>query len=347
MVLGGANPALATTELIDLSAPTPLWQPGPSMSQARIQLNATILPSGRVLVMGGSRVNDDETTASLNADLFNPATNTFTSAGANTIPRVYHSGSLLLPDATVMLVGGNRARGTYQQGIEIYSPAYLFKADGTGPADRPTIGSVPTAIGYGQAFQIQTLDAASIQSVVLVRPGAQTHAFDMEQRLVRMSFTPGSDQLTVTAPPNGNIAPPGYYMLFVLNAAGVPSHAKFVQLSPSVNQPPTATIVNPAAAVTVNPGQIGGVCRDRQRLRWHHQRLFLDVPHGEPRLEHAGERERDLSRRRGHTPSRSRWLTTTARRASRRRARLRSQISRCLRRRPLERSHREARRATP
>ena len=205
--------------------------------------------------MGGSRVNDDETTASLNADLFNPATNTFTSAGANTIPRVYHSGSLLLPDATVMLVGGNRARGTYQQGIEIYSPAYLFKADGTGPADRPTIGSVPTAIGYGQAFQIQTLDAASIQSVVLVRPGAQTHAFDMDQRLVRMSFTPGSDQLTVTAPPNGNIAPPGYYMLFILNAAGVPSHAKFVQLSPSVNQPPTATIVSPAAAVTVNPGE--------------------------------------------------------------------------------------------
>ena len=254
MILGGANPALATTDLIDLSASTPQWQPGPPMSQARIQLNATILPSGRVLVMGGSRVNDDETTASLNADLFNPATNTFTSAGANTIPRVYHSGSLLLPDATVMLVGGNRVRGTYQPGIEIYSPAYLFNADGT-TATRPAIGSVPGAIGYGQAFQIQTQDAASVQSVVLVRPGAQTHAFDMDQRLVRMSFTSGSDQLTVTAPPNGNIAPPGYYMLFILNAAGVPSHAKFVQLSPSVNQPPTATIVSPATAVTVNPGE--------------------------------------------------------------------------------------------
>ncbi len=254
LVLGGANPPLQTTDLIDLSASPLQWQSGPLMSQARIQLNATILPSGRVLVMGGSRVNDDETTASLNADLFNPATNTFTSAGANTIPRVYHSGSLLLPDATVMLAGGNRARGTYQQGIEIYSPAYLFNTDGT-TATRPAIGSVPGAIGYGQAFQIQTQDAASIQSVVLVRPGAQTHAFDMDQRLVRMSFTAGSDQLTVTAPPNGNIAPPGYYMLFILNGAGVPSHAKFVQLSPSVNQPPTATIVNPAAAVTVNPGE--------------------------------------------------------------------------------------------
>jgi PKD repeat protein len=77
----------------------------------------------------------------------------------------------------------------------------------------------------------------------------------MDQRMVRMSFTPGSDQLTVTAPPNGNIAPPGYYMLFILNSAGVPSLAKFVQLSSSVNQPPTATIVTPVSNVTVNPGQ--------------------------------------------------------------------------------------------
>ena len=294
MILGGASPALQTTEIIDLSASPPQWQPGPPMSQPRIQLNATILPNGRVLVMGGARVNNDETTASLNADLFNPATNSITSAGANAVPRLYHSGSLLLPDGTVMLAGGNPARGSYQQSIEIYSPAYLFKADGT-TATRPAIGSAPpTAIGYGQAFQIQTLDAASVQSVVLVRPGAQTHAFDMDQRLVRMSFTPGSDQLTVTAPPNGNIAPPGYYMLFILNAAGVPSHAKFVQLSPSVNQPPTATIVSPAAAGDGEPRRIGGVCRDRQRLRWHHRRLFLDVPHGEPQRERAGERERDV-----------------------------------------------------
>jgi plastocyanin len=252
MILGGGNPPQQTTEIIDLSGSLQ-WQAGPLMSKARIQLNATILPNGRVLVMGGSSVNDDETTASLNADLFNPATNTFSPAGANTIPRVYHSGSLLLPDATVMLAGGNRTRGFYQPSIEIYSPAYLFNADGT-PATRPVIGATPDAIGYGQTFQIQTTDAATVQSIVLARPGAQTHAFDMEQRLVKMSFTTGSDILSVTAPPNGNIAPPGYYMLFILNSAGVPSYAKFVQLSASVNQPPTASIVTPASNVTVNPG---------------------------------------------------------------------------------------------
>ena len=142
MIFGGGNPATSTTEIIDLSAATPEWQFGPSMSQGRIQLNATILPNGKVLVMGGS-VNDEQAaTASLNADLYDPKTNTFSSAGANVYPRLYHSGSLLLPDGTVALMGGNPTRGSYEQHIEIYSPAYLFE-DGK-PALRPTITVRPT-----------------------------------------------------------------------------------------------------------------------------------------------------------------------------------------------------------
>ena len=93
------------------------------MSQARIEMNATILPNGRVLAIGGSVNDEHAATASLNADLYDPVTNTFSSAGANAYPRLYHSGSLLLPDATVMLVGGNPTRGSYEQHIEIYSPA--------------------------------------------------------------------------------------------------------------------------------------------------------------------------------------------------------------------------------
>src|SRR5205814_5729450 len=118
MILGGGNPATATTEIIDLSAPTPAWVYGPSMSQARIEMNATILPNGRVLALGGSVNDEDAATASLRADLYDPATNTFSSAGSNAFPRLYHSGSLLLPDATVMLSGGNPARGSYEQHIE-------------------------------------------------------------------------------------------------------------------------------------------------------------------------------------------------------------------------------------
>jgi hypothetical protein len=252
MIMGGSSPATATTEIIDLSAATPAWQSGPSMSRARIQMSATILPNGKVLATGGSVNDEDAATASLAADLYDPATNAFTSAGANVFPRLYHSASLLLPDATVLLIGGNPQRGNYERRLEIYSPAYLF--DGTGgPAFRPTITGVPSAsIAYGSSFQVQTPDAATISSVVLVRPGAATHAFDMDQRLVGMNFTAGYGVLTVTAPPNGNIAPPGYYMLFVLNSAGVPSVARFVRLL--ANAAPTATITSPTGNVTRNPG---------------------------------------------------------------------------------------------
>jgi len=256
MIMGGGNPATATTEIIDLSAPTPQWQFGPSMSQARIEMNATILPNGKVLAMGGSVNDEDTATASLKADLYDPATNTFSSAGQNAFARLYHSGSLLLPDATVLLAGGNPARGSYEQRSEIYSPPYLFNSDGSA-AVRPVITDVsPAAFTYGSSFQVHTPNAASISSVVLIHPGAATHAFDMDQRLVGVSFTAGSGVLNVTAPPNGNVAPPGYYMLFALNTAGVPSVAAFVHLDGGApNQAPSATITSPSSNATVNPGQ--------------------------------------------------------------------------------------------
>jgi hypothetical protein len=256
MIFGGGNPATATTEILDLSV-TPLrWQYAASMSQPRIEMNATILPSGKVLAVGGSRNDEDAATASLNADLYDPVTNTFASAGANVFPRLYHSNSLLLADATVLLAGGNPSRGNYQAQMEVYSPAYLFNPDGT-RAVRPTITGVSAGpLAYGNTFQVHTPDAADIGSIVLVRPGTPTHAFDMEQRLVGLSFSTGDGVLNVTAPPTGNVAPPGYYMLFILNSAGAPSVASFVQMMPApANQPPVATITSPAANVTINPGQ--------------------------------------------------------------------------------------------
>ena len=256
MILGGGNPSTNTTELIDLSAATPKWAFGPSMSQPRIEMNATILPNGKVLAVGGSLNDEDTSTASLNADLYDPVSNTFSSAGQNAFARLYHSNSLLLPDATVLFIGGNPARGTYEAHNEIYTPAYLFNADGTA-ATRPTIGGVSSStIGYGVVFQVQSPDAANISSVVFMRPGAPTHAFDMEQRMVGATFTAGSGVLNVTAPPNSNIAPPGYYMLFLLNSAGVPSVAQFVELTPApADIRPTGTITNPATDVTITAGQ--------------------------------------------------------------------------------------------
>ena len=114
MIAGGGGNTTATTEIIEPLAATPAWAPGPRMSQARIQLNATILPSGRILVTGGSSVDESAAAASLNADLYDPASNTFSSAGANAFARLYHSNALLLPDARVLLAGGNPQRRNYE-----------------------------------------------------------------------------------------------------------------------------------------------------------------------------------------------------------------------------------------
>ena len=257
IIMGGHSPATNTTEIIDMGAPTPAWQSGPSMSQPRIEMNAVILPDGRVLAVGGSLNDEDTSTASLQADLLGPDPNNagkyvFSSAGANAYARLYHSVALLLPDATVWFAGGNPSRGTYVQQMEIYQPSYLFDATGN-LATRPSIASAPSSISYGNAFTVQTPDAANISRVVLVRNAAVTHAFGMDQREVEMSFTAGSGALTVTGPPNGNVAPPGYYMLFILNNSGVPSVATFVHVTSQTSQPDFSVAATPSSR-TVPPG---------------------------------------------------------------------------------------------
>src|SRR5579864_8605985 len=254
MIMGGNSPATNTTEIIDMGASSPKWVYGPNMSEARIEMNAVILPNGKVLAVGGS-VNDEDTSSlSLNADLYDPIANTFSSAGANATERLYHSVAMLLPDATVWLAGGNPTRGSYNNTVEIYKPAYLFNSSG-GAATRPSITSGPPSIAWGNQFVVQTPDAATISSVVLVRNGSVTHAFGMDQRLVGMSFTVGSGSLTVTAPPNGNIAPPGYYMLFLVNSSGVPSIADFVQIG---TQPQTGAPAAPTNLMAnAGNGQVG------------------------------------------------------------------------------------------
>ena len=264
IIFGGSSPSTATTEIIDLSAATPQWQWGPNMSQPRIEMNAVILPTGKVLALGGSGQDEQANTASLNADLYDPASNTFSSAGANSYPRLYHSNAMLLPDATVAVAGGNPVRGSYEPHLEIYQPAYLFTTDTNGnpvPATRPVIAGAPVGITYGGTFTVQTPDAANISSIALIRASAVTHAFDMDQRMVGLSFAAGQGSLTVTGPPSSNIAPPGYYLLFLINSSGVPSVASFVQVAAPADfglgaSPATLTVTDGAKAnftATVSP----------------------------------------------------------------------------------------------
>jgi hypothetical protein len=234
LYLGGGGrtcPALPqkTAEMIDLSATTPTWSAIAPMSFPRRQTNATILPDGKVLVTGGTSAcgATNETGAVFVAEAWDPTTGWTTWANASVV-RVYHSTTLLLPDGRVFSTGsGDGGGATQQYSYEIFSPPYLFK----GP--RPTYNLASTAMHYGQAFTVATPNAASITKVTIIRLTSTTHAFDEGQRLTTLSFVAAADgqSLTVAPPATGRKAPPGPYMLFILNDKGVPSVAQTILLS--------------------------------------------------------------------------------------------------------------------
>jgi Domain of unknown function (DUF1929) len=129
----------------------------------------------------------------------------------------------------VLSTGSGDGGGVTQQfSHEIFSPPYLFK----GP--RPSYNLASTSMQYGQPFTVATPDAAAIRKVTVIRLASSTHAFDMGQRLNTLSFQAAADgqSLTLTPPTSGRIAPPGPYMLFIVNENGVPSVAQTILLSP-------------------------------------------------------------------------------------------------------------------
>jgi hypothetical protein len=142
--------------------------------------------------------------------------------------------------------------GYLAKNAEIFSPPYLFAKDGSGqPAARPTISSAPTSLTYAASFDVSTPDAANIAKVALVRLGAVTHSNNMEQRYVPLQFTAGTGVLHVTAPATTAIAPPGPYMLFILDRTGVPSVAKMMSLPiPPADQAPSVQITSPVNGAT-------------------------------------------------------------------------------------------------
>ena len=141
-------------------------------------------------------------------------------------PREYHATAILLPDARVLVSGMGADFGSVpdEKNAEFYSPPYLSKGA------RPTITQAPSQVSYGSNFFVATPDATSIAKAVLIRTGAVTHFFDQNTRYVPVVFQQATGGLTITAPASANFAPPGYYMLFLVNSAGVPSVAPLVQL---------------------------------------------------------------------------------------------------------------------
>jgi Concanavalin A-like lectin/glucanases superfamily/Domain of unknown function (DUF1929)/Bacterial Ig domain/Glucodextranase, domain B len=218
-------PSAETAYVIDMAQPTPTWREVSPMVFPRTYHTLTNLPNGKVLATGGGPTTDalGVNDAVKAPELWSPDTETWETMASMQRPRLYHSTALLLTDARVLVMGGgrfdNQAAPTDQLSGEIYSPPYLFKGS------RPVITSAPVQIGYGQTITVQTPDASGIAKVSLIKMGAVTHAFDQDQRYVPLSFTAGSGSLSVQTPANGNLAPPGHYMLFIVDTNGVPSVA--------------------------------------------------------------------------------------------------------------------------
>jgi galactose oxidase-like protein/HYDIN/CFA65/VesB family protein/uncharacterized protein DUF1573 len=228
----------------------------------RAYANAVLLPDGSVLVVGGamsergpfgtlgSETGGEDRQAIHAAERYVPETNAWQTLAfaSERIARVYHSVALLLPDARVWVAGSNHDSARNRAGvrpdtgddarelrIEVFSPPYLFTHDAQGrivPAPRPRIARVRNGSGYGLDFTIETPDAGRVRSVVLVRCGSATHAFNPDQRLVELEVVQRTEMmLRAKAPPNGFVAPPGYYLLFLVNQSGTPSVARFFQLA--------------------------------------------------------------------------------------------------------------------
>jgi Domain of unknown function (DUF1929)/Carboxypeptidase regulatory-like domain/IPT/TIG domain len=250
---GGKDPAIANAASIDMTAASPQWTQLSPMNYPRRRHNMVILADGEVMAVGGTTLADDPTAAVLNGEIWDPATGQWALTAPMTNNRMYHSAALLLPDGRVLAAGGEDLNSRYN--AQIFKPPYLFK----GP--RPVINTAPTIASYGSNMTINvTTDGSAIDSVALIRPAAVTHAFDHNQRYVPLQFTQNGNTVTATAPANGNLAPPGYYMLVVKDSKGVPSVASWVRIDSAANMSPgtiSGTVTdgstsNPIAGATVS-----------------------------------------------------------------------------------------------
>ena len=241
------NVLTPVTQMIDLSDPaSPLpdsWDTDPlswDMTTARRKHNLVLLADGTILAVGGETfVHGAESGVWLpvyEAELFDPngLDPQWQRMALMQKKRLHHSTALLLPDATVLAAGLPDFLGPT---AEIYSPKYLFEAGG-GLAPRPVIGYAPTDVPYGTSFSVILSGASEvpveeIAKVTFLRLGSTTHGFDMDQRYLSLAVQLDASQenaLIVEAPADANLAPPGYYMLFLISDDGVPSIAKYIRL---------------------------------------------------------------------------------------------------------------------
>ncbi len=229
VLIAGGNTAGAsqTAEIIDLSDATPSWKALPNLNQPRPeQVNTVLMPDGRVFLAGG--IPNVGGPAEI-LDTKNLAAGWMLCASMK-YSRGYHSSAILLADGSILMGGDQAIPGGWKSGEttphERYFPWYYFRA-------RPVVTGSPATVAHAAGFTVDTPNAAAISEVVLIRAGAVTHGFNMSQRFVGCEITGrGATSVQVKAPPDANIAPPGHYLLFVVDTARVPSVAAWIRLTP-------------------------------------------------------------------------------------------------------------------
>lgn len=232
MITGGgnintANPGIALTDLIDMTAATPSYTAGPDLpGLGKMYVNATILPDRNVLVSNGGRLNRDDGSNVLSAATYDTTTNTWKPVAADPIGRNYHSSAVLLPDGRVAVIGSNPGNGTFEMRISMYQPNYFFKTA------RPTLTGTPATATYGQniRFNVGTATGKTVKWAQLTRPMSVTHQMDSNMRLVDLPVVVSAGVATATIPANRNILPPGPYMLTITDSDNIPSAARWVMV---------------------------------------------------------------------------------------------------------------------
>jgi hypothetical protein len=242
VLAAGGGSSVRHSVVIDMNGTSVQVTRTGDLNAGRRQHNLTVLPDGSVLATGGNSSGAslvDLNAGVYTAELWSPTTNQWQTLASMQKTRQYHSTALLLADGRVLVGGGGicldcQEVGYLEKNMEIFSPPYLFNRDGSGTlATRPTITTAPSTVNHLQEFTISTPNAAAISQVVLVRTSSVTHSVNFEQRRVPLNFSVVNGVIRATAPLNSHIAPPGFYMLFVIDNQGVPSVARMVRVNPN------------------------------------------------------------------------------------------------------------------
>ena len=232
--VGESDVSSSRIDVVDLDDAEPAFRPVADLRTPRRYPNVVTLPDDTVLITGGSeQYRGRRDSDVLQADLYDPATETLRPAADPRVGRNYHATAVLLPDGSVLTMGSDplfadeegTLPGEFEQRVEIYQPPYLFQGE------RPALLSGPGELTRGTTVEFTSPSAGQITDVRLVRPSAATHQMDPEQRSVRLDLTPGAEgALALSVPAEEGLLPSGWYMLFAVTADGVPSNATWVQV---------------------------------------------------------------------------------------------------------------------